>query len=69
LNPWALYSVYKLGKQEKIWNLPTESGSRWQTSGSFAVDRDGIVRWAKVATAADFIPDFKEALTAVGVGV
>jgi len=68
LNPWSLYSVYKLGKQEKIWNLPTESGNRWQTSGSFAVDKDGTVRWARVAQAADDIPDFKEALKTIGVG-
>jgi hypothetical protein len=31
LNPWSMYSVWKLGKQENIWNKPTESGSRWQT--------------------------------------
>lgn len=69
LNPWSMYSVYKLGKSENIWNKPTESGSRWQTSGSFAVDKDGTVRWVNVATAADTIPDFKEALRSVGVGV
>ena len=69
LNPWSLYSVYKLGKQENIWNKPTESGSRWQTSGSFAVDGEGVVKWVKVAKAADEIPNFREALEAVGLGV
>jgi len=69
LNPWSMYSAIKLGKQEKIWNKPTESGSRWQTSGSFAVDGEGIVRWASVAKAADHIPDFSEALNALGVTV
>ncbi|KAH8663518.1 hypothetical protein BGZ60DRAFT_470970 [Tricladium varicosporioides] len=69
LNPWSLYSVYKLGKAENIWNKPTESGNRWQTSGSFAVDERGVVRWVKVANAADDIPDFKEALKALGVEV
>jgi len=69
LNPWSMYSVYKLGKKEGIWNMPTESGNRWQTSGSFAVDTGGVVRWAKVARSADDIPDFKEALRALGVGV
>jgi len=69
LNPWSMYSVWKLGKQENIWNKPTESGSRWQTSGSFAVDSQGTVRWAKVAKAADEIPDFNEALTTLGIGV
>lgn len=47
------------------WNRPTESGSRWQTSGSFAVDRKGVVRWGGPAGRADFIPDFEEAVKAV----
>lgn len=67
LNPWSLYSVYTLGKSEGIWNRPTESGSRWQTAGSWAVDGSGIVRWGGVAKAADEIPDFKTALLAVGI--
>lgn len=69
LNPWSLYSVYRLGKQEKIWNKPTESGNRWQTSGSFAIDERGVVKWTKVASAADDVPNFKDALEALGVGV
>ncbi|TVY22817.1 hypothetical protein LHYA1_G008275 [Lachnellula hyalina] len=69
LNPWSMYSVYQLGKKENIWNLPTESGSRWQTSGSFAVDGDGAVRWTGVAKAADSIPDFRDALKALGIEV
>jgi hypothetical protein len=66
LNPFSLYSAWQLGKQENIWNKPTESGSRWQLSGSFAADIDGVVRWAKVSKAADDIPDFHEAVKAVG---
>lgn len=69
LNPWSMYSAYKLGKQQGIWNKPTESGSRWQTSGSFAVDAEGVVRWSKVAKAADDIPDFQEALKSIGVSI
>lgn len=69
LNPWSMYSVYKLGKLEGIWNKPTESGNRWQTSGSFAVDGEGVVKWSKVSKAADDLPDFKEALRSVSVGV
>jgi hypothetical protein len=69
LNPWSMYSVYKLGKQEGIWNKPTESGNRWQTSGSFAVDGEGIVKWSKIAKAADDIPNFKEALKSVRVNI
>lgn len=67
LNPWSMYSVHKLGKAENIWNKPTESGTRWQTSGSFAVDKEGTVKWAKVAQAADYIPNFNDALKALGV--
>ena len=66
LNPWSLYLVFQLARQEKIMNRPTESGNRWQKSGSFAVDGEGVVRWSKVASAADEIPDFDEAFKALG---
>jgi len=69
LNPWSMYSAYSLGKQEGIWNKPTESGNRWQMSGSFVADGDGVIRWVRIAKAADDIPDFHEGLKAVGVGV
>ncbi|ESZ96920.1 hypothetical protein SBOR_2714 [Sclerotinia borealis F-4128] len=51
LNPWSLMSVFKLGREEQIWNRPTESGYRWQMSGSWAVDREGFVKgvgWPRV---------------------
>lgn len=67
LNPWSMYSVYKLGKAENIWNKPTESGNRWQTSGNFAVDKDGVMKWSKVAQTADDIPNFTDALKALGI--
>ncbi|KUJ21003.1 uncharacterized protein LY89DRAFT_704959 [Mollisia scopiformis] len=60
LNPWSMWEVYKLGKGEGIWNRPTESGSRWQTSGSWGIDGEGVVRWGEVARAADDIADFEE---------
>lgn len=66
-NPFALYSVYRLGADEGIWNRPTESGSRWQTSGAFAVDADGTIRWAHVSSAANDLPDFNAALDALGI--
>jgi hypothetical protein len=66
VNPLTLWNVFSLGKNEGIWNRPTESGSRWQTSGAFAVDRDGTVRWAHVARTADDMPDLKAAMTALG---
>ncbi|RFN47192.1 thioredoxin-like fold protein [Fusarium flagelliforme] len=66
VNPFTMWNVFSLGKNEGIWNRPTESGSRWQTSGAFAVDRDGTVRWAQVARTADDLPDLKGAMTALG---
>jgi hypothetical protein len=69
LNPLSLYNVIRLGKDEGIWNRPTESGSRWQTGGAFAVDSKGVVKWAKVAASADDVPDLDAALTALGLDV
>lgn len=66
-SPWVLYSVYRLGKEEGIWNLAAESGSRWQISGAFAVDGEGVVKWAHVDKAADDVPDLKHAVKALGV--
>lgn len=74
LSPLVLYRALQLGKQEHIWNRPTESGSRWQTAGAFAIaprtaapPDAGTVRWAHVAGAADDLPDLVQALAAVGV--
>lgn len=64
LSPSALWSVYKLGKEERIWNRPTESGSRWQKSGTFGVDREGIIKWGGPAPMADWIPNFEEGISA-----
>jgi hypothetical protein len=51
---------------ENIWNRPTESGTRWQTSGAWAADGDSVVRWGAVGQAASDIPDFEEALKMIG---
>jgi hypothetical protein len=40
-----LSNLNKLGKEEGIWNRPTESGNRWQTGGNYGVDKNGIVQW------------------------
>jgi hypothetical protein len=66
LSPWSLYEAVKLGQQQGVWNRPTESGSRWQSAGSFAVDSKGIVKWSKPSASADSVPDFQEALKALG---
>lgn len=60
--------MYKLGKEEGIWNRPTESGSRWQTAGNFAVDEKGTVVWGQASEKADEIPDFEVAVKAVENG-
>ncbi|KAI1374647.1 hypothetical protein F4677DRAFT_425671 [Hypoxylon crocopeplum] len=67
LSPLTLYKTLRLGKDENIWNRPTESGSRWQTSGAFAVGKDGVVTWARPAASADEIPDLVAALASLGV--
>ncbi|KAH6719998.1 hypothetical protein DL95DRAFT_518427 [Leptodontidium sp. 2 PMI_412] len=41
------------------------SGSRWQTSGSFAVCKNGTVKWVAVSKAADEVPVFGEATKAL----
>ncbi|KAF2703104.1 hypothetical protein K504DRAFT_508281 [Pleomassaria siparia CBS 279.74] len=51
-NPWSMYSAYTLGNKEGIWNRPTESGTRWQMSGSWALDAEGIVTWGRVSESA-----------------
>lgn len=67
LSPVALYKTFQLGKQENVWNRPTESGTRWQTSGAFAVDVDGTVRWTQVATSAPDMPNLDEAVRTLGI--
>jgi hypothetical protein len=65
LSPSALWDVWRLARDEGISNRPTESGSRWQTSGFFAVDGEGIVRWGRAAHKSNDIPDFEEAVKAL----
>lgn len=65
LSPGAMWSVVKLGREEGIWNRPTESGSRWQSAGSWGVDGKGIVRWGRVAVRADEIADFGDGARAL----
>lgn len=67
LSPWSMWSVYKLGKEQGIWNRPTENGSRWQSSGSFGIDGEGVVRWGQASPSADSIPDSGETVEALKV--
>ncbi|KAJ7203956.1 hypothetical protein B0H12DRAFT_1225574 [Mycena haematopus] len=68
LSPSGLWAVYRLGKDEGIWNRDTESGNRWQTSGSFAVDGEGMVRWGGPMQRAHEIPNFEEAVKILKAG-
>lgn len=61
-SPAVLWSTYKLGTTEGIWNRPNKSGNMWQTSGAFAVDRFGTVCWSHIAKSADDMPSLDEAL-------
>lgn len=54
--------VFRLGREQNIWNRPTESGSRWQTSGVYAVDAAGTVRYSHPSQTTDDLGDFEEAL-------
>ncbi|KAF2207749.1 hypothetical protein CERZMDRAFT_122597 [Cercospora zeae-maydis SCOH1-5] len=65
LAPGSMWNVWNLAKYEGISNRPTESGSRWQTSGTFAIGKDGRVVWGGPANRADDIPDFEEAVRAL----
>jgi hypothetical protein len=57
--------VLKLAKQEGIKVRPTESGSRWQIAGNFAIDGEGIVRWSRKNERVDDMPDFQKGLDAL----
>jgi len=57
--------VFKLGREEKIVNRPTSSGTRWQTAGTFAIDSTGEVRYAQVAQQASENGNFEKALASL----
>ena len=61
LNPWSMADVFKIGREEKIWNRPTESGTRWQTAGTFGIDSSGRVKYVQVAQQASDNGDFDKA--------
>lgn len=68
LNPQGLYELYRMANDEGIVNRPTESGYRWQTSGSWAVDAKGKVVWGGPVKTANEIPDFAHAVKALHLG-
>jgi hypothetical protein len=38
-------------------------GTRWQSAGTFALDRDGIVRWRAIPAHAGDLPDLEQAVS------
>lgn len=64
-SPSGLVGVWNLGKEQGIWNRPTESGTRWQSSGNWAVDEEGYVRWGGPATRVDDVIDTAAAISAL----
>lgn len=65
INPQGLYQLYRMAKDEGITNRPTESGYRWQTSGSWAIDGQGTVVWGGPVKTAGEIPEFAVAVKAI----
>lgn len=45
LSPASMMNVFTLARKEGISNRPTESGTRWQTSGTYAIGEDGKIKW------------------------
>lgn len=68
LSPASFASLFRLGREKNIWNRSTESGSRWQTSGNYAVDANGVIKWGGISTRADDVPEFEEAVEAIHGG-
>ena len=49
-------------RKEGIVNTQTGNGSwRWQNSGGFAVDKEGKIRWRKIAKDSSDMCDYAEA--------
>lgn len=65
LNPWSLGEVFRLAREEKIANRPTESGTRWQTSGVYAVDASGTVQYSHPSQTTDDLGDLEAAVQSV----
>ncbi|KAE8268503.1 hypothetical protein A4X09_0g3832 [Tilletia walkeri] len=64
--PPALYNLLVLGYKEGIVNTPTRKGSwRYQNSGGFAVDEQGVVRWSKIAQHPGDMCDYEAAAAKV----
>lgn len=65
LNPWSMAAVFTMARQEKIVNRPTESGTRWQKSGVYAVDASGTIRYSHPSQTTDDLGDLEAAVASV----
>lgn len=66
LSPKALYNLISLAISERIMNTRTGEGSwRWQNSAGFAVDGNGVVKWAHVADHAGDVTEYDSAAKAL----
>jgi hypothetical protein len=59
----SLGAVGRLARQGIRNTHPT--GTRWQSAGTFAVDREGVVRWRQLPEHAGDLPDLEAARAAV----
>ncbi|KAJ5627766.1 hypothetical protein N7490_009994 [Penicillium lividum] len=64
-SPAGLMGIFRMGKDKGVWNRPTQSGSRWQSSGYWAVDGEGYVRWGGPAARVDDVGHVPEAIDAL----
>jgi hypothetical protein len=66
INPAVGIAARKLGTEEGIWGREVDpSANRWQTGGSWAMDRMGTVRWGGKSQSAADIPNLQEACEAL----
>jgi hypothetical protein len=59
----SLAAVGELARRGVRNRHPT--GTRWQSAGAFALDRDGVIRWRLVPAHAGEVPDFASAVRSV----
>ena len=57
----------KLGNEEGLWGREVDpSGNQWQIGGTWAMDKNGTIKWGGASKTAAEIPDLAEACGAVG---
>lgn len=67
LNPSSLKNAMTIGKTEGIDIRPTQSGSRWQEAGLFALDGAGVIKYSHKAQTSDDLGDLQAATAALEI--